>query len=328
MNHTAQPRPAHAPYPVELTFPDIRRWREGNQGLDYVHSFDSGQSGPHVLVTSLVHGNEVSGALALDALLRAEIKPRRGRLSLAFVNVDAYEAFDLAQPDATRFLDEDLNRVWTTAKLDGQANSREVRRAQALRALVDSVDLLLDIHSMHEASAPLMMAGPVGKGLELAAALGTPALVIADKGHANGRRLRDYGGFIDPASAKNALLVETGQHFAASAEAVALDTLARFLVMSGVVDEEDVSALPRLPLPARQRFLEVTDAVVAQSLAFRFEEDYRGLETIAKAGTPIARDGERVIVTPYDDCVLVQPSLRQLAPGVTVVRLAREIDAP
>jgi len=33
-------------------------------------------------------------------------------------------------------------------------------------------------------------------------------------------------------------------------------------------------------------------------------------------------DGEPVL-TPYDDCVLVMPSLRQLRPGVTVVRLAR-----
>jgi hypothetical protein len=36
------------------------------------------------------------------------------------------------------------------------------------------------------------------------------------------------------------------------------------------------------------------------------------------------RDGEPV-VTPYPDCVLVMPSLRQLRPGVTVVRLGRLI---
>jgi hypothetical protein len=34
------------------------------------------------------------------------------------------------------------------------------------------------------------------------------------------------------------------------------------------------------------------------------------------------RDGEPV-TTPYPDCVLVMPSLRQLRPGVTVVRLGR-----
>jgi hypothetical protein len=37
----------------------------------------------------------------------------------------------------------------------------------------------------------------------------------------------------------------------------------------------------------------------------------------------IATDAGREIATPYDDCVLVMPSLRQLRPGVTTVRLGR-----
>ena len=71
------------------------------------------------------------------------------------------------------------------------------------------------------------------------------------------------------------------------------------------------------------RCIRVTDPVVAKSTAFRFADDYRGMETIARAGTVIATDGALQIVTPYDNCVLLQPSLRHLAPGVTVVRLGR-----
>ena len=36
------------------------------------------------------------------------------------------------------------------------------------------------------------------------------------RGHAAGMRMRDYGGFGDPKSPKNALLIETGQHWRAS----------------------------------------------------------------------------------------------------------------
>jgi hypothetical protein len=32
-------------------------------------------------------------------------------------------------------------------------------------------------------------------------------------------------------------------------------------------------------------------------------------------------------LTPYDDCVVVMPSMRQLRPGVTVVRLGRALPA-
>ena len=47
-------RPAVA---VELTAPDSTRHRHSPSGTDYVHTFDSGKPGPHVLVNALTHGN-------------------------------------------------------------------------------------------------------------------------------------------------------------------------------------------------------------------------------------------------------------------------------
>ena len=56
---------------------------------------------------------------------------------------------------------------------------------------------------------------------------------------------------------------------------------------------------------------------------FRFVSPPTDLQVIEQKGTLIGYEPEQRIVTPYDDCVLVMPSLRQLRPGVTVVRLAR-----
>ncbi|VVE02658.1 succinylglutamate desuccinylase [Pandoraea horticolens] len=319
-------RAALPAYPIEVSFPDINRWREGNTGIDFLHSFDSGKPGKHVMILALTHGNEVSGAIAVDALLAAGMRPTAGRLSLGFGNIDAYEQFSAENADATRFLDEDMNRVWTPSTLDGERQSRELLRARAMRPFIDTVDLLLDIHSMHEASAPLMMTGPLEKAIALAAELGTPEHVIIDKGHANGTRMRDYGGFGDPASPKNALLIETGQHFAKSACDVALDSAARFLLHAGVVAEADVASFLAQALPARQKFVEITQPVVARSMNFRFSQPFTGLEVIEKAGTEIARDGDEVIVTPYDNCVIVQPSMRHLGVNVTMMRLGRLLD--
>ncbi|RZJ05580.1 MAG: succinylglutamate desuccinylase, partial [Haliea sp.] len=67
----------------------------------------------------------------------------------------------------------------------------------------------------------------------------------------------------------------------------------------------------------------VTHRVVAQSTAFEFTADFRGGELIATRGTRIATDGGQPVTTPYDDCVLVMPSVRQLRAGVTTVRLGR-----
>lgn len=319
-------RAALPAYPIEVSFPDIARWREGNTGIDYLHSFDSGKPGKHVMILALTHGNEVSGAIAVDTLLAAGVRPTAGRLSLGFGNIGAYALFSAENADATRFLDEDMNRVWTPSTLDGARQSCELARARAMRPFIDTVDLLLDIHSMHEASAPLMMTGPLEKAIALAAELGTPEHVIVDKGHANGTRMRDYGGFGDPASAKNALLIETGQHFAGSARDVALDCAARFLIHAGVVAEADMAPYLTQTQPARQKFVEITQPVVARSMDFRFSQPFTGLEVIEKAGTEIARDGDEVIVTPYDNCVIVQPSMRHLGVNVTMMRLGRLLD--
>ncbi len=164
------------------------------------------------MVNALTNGNEVCGAIVVDALLRAGLRPRRGRLTLDFANVSAYARFDPAQPERARFVDRDFNRVWTAALLDDLTRrSSELDRARAMRPVIDTVDLLLDLHSMHEKSAPLIVAGPLDKDVELAVQLGAPATVIGDAGHPEGRRMRDYAGFGDPASASNALLIECGQ---------------------------------------------------------------------------------------------------------------------
>jgi hypothetical protein len=67
----------------------------------------------------------------------------------------------------------------------------------------------------------------------------------------------------------------------------------------------------------------VTEAVVARSNDLKFPYLYKGLEVIAQAGTVIATDGDKVWKTPYDDCVMVMPSLAHVKPGTTVLRLGR-----
>jgi predicted deacylase len=311
-------------YPIEVAFPDIGAHAQGNTGIAYVHTFESGAPGPHVMINALTHGNEVCGAIVVDALLRAKLRPRRGTLTLAFANVDAYARFDAASPDKARFVDQDFNRVWTAAKLDDTATrSSELDRARAMRPVIDTVDLLLDLHSMHEKSLPLIVAGPLDKGAEFAVQLGAPATVIRDEGHPEGRRMRDYEGFGDAASAKNALLIECGQHWEARAVDVARDSTARFLLLAGIVDEGDLPAGWIRPLSDEMRVVGVTQPVVAKSMDFRFADAYTGLEVFDRAGSVIGWNDGVAVTTPYDDCMLVMPSLRQLRPGVTVVRLGR-----
>jgi predicted deacylase len=308
---------------IELKAPDITPWREGHTGVDWVHRLDSGQPGPTVMVQALTHGNEICGAIALDWLLRQRLRPLRGRLVLAFANVQAYARFDPANPFPSRCVDEDYNRVWADSTLDGPGDSVELRRARALRPFVDAADLLLDIHSMSEPCRPLMVCGKVDKNAAWARQLGVPGDLLIDTGHPGGLRMVDRGAFGDPAAPQRALLIECGQHWEAAAAEVAIDTLVRFLGLAGVAPAAWVQAHLRLPLPAVQRLVRVTEAVVARSADFRFLVPTAGLSVVPRAGTPIARDGEHAWFAPYDDTVLVMPGLRNLKAGGTAVRLGR-----
>jgi predicted deacylase len=284
-------------FAVDLAAPDISPWL----------------AGPHVVITGVMHGNELAGAIVLDAMLRESISLARGRLTLGFANLDAFSRFDPAHPTASRFVDEDLNRLWDPGLLDGPRRSSELERGRAMRPLIDTADVLLDLHSMLWPSDPLILSGPTDKGRALGREIGEPGLVVSDHGHISGPRLIDYLPFTGPGPSA-AVLVEAGQHWEPQTVACARACVRGLLDATGLV--------PVVRERGAVRMAEVTVAVTAATSAFAFLRPFRGGEVIADRNTLIALDGTTEIRTPHDDCVLIMPSLRP-SRGHTAVRLAR-----
>jgi hypothetical protein len=105
---------------------------------------------------------------------------------------------------------------------------------------------------------------------------------------------------------------------------VAKDVTARFLVETGTVEAADLPAGWNQPAPPRQRVVQVTHAIATKRGNFVSARPFEGQEVIAKAGTVLGHDDGEPVTTPYDNCVLVMPSInRPLRAGVTVVRLGR-----
>ncbi|MEO8535974.1 MAG: succinylglutamate desuccinylase/aspartoacylase family protein [Betaproteobacteria bacterium] len=313
--------PTRAPV-VDVALPDLGRWASGNTGLPYAWRF--GEGSPRVTVQALTHGNEVCGAIALDWLLRSGLRPLSGTLTLVFANTAAYHAFDAGDPFAARCLDEDFNRLWDAAVLDGARQSRELARARELRPLYDATDFLLDLHSMSDPCPALALSGRQRKGVALARALGIPRFVVIDAGHQAGRRLRDYAHFDDALDPRNALLVECGQHWESAAPIVAQQVMLRFLRHFSMLDDAFVEAHIATGEPPDQQTIAVTDAVTIETDAFAFVGPVAGMMAVAQRGTLIAHDGKRDIFTPYDDCVLIMPT-RRPRKGETAVRLGRYV---
>lgn len=311
-------------YALELEAIDISAHAKGNTGIPYYTTFDSKKPGPHVCINAVTHGNELCGPLALDFLFRHNVQPLIGKLTLGFANYEAYLSYTTDDPNSSRFLDEDFNRVWGLDVLDSDRSTIETRRAREIRPLIDTIDFLFDIHTMQHATPALVLSGPHAKGREFAKSVGIPEYVIADKGHAAGKRLRDYGGFGDPTSPKNALLIECGQHWEKSSQDIAIHSTLRVLLHLGLITRD--FATEHLPAqePKPQVFYEVTDPITIKSENFRFTQDFVGMEIIPKQGTIIAYDDEEEVRTPHDNCMLLMPN-RRLWKGQTAVRLCRKL---
>ena len=123
--------PAFAPdtAPLEVLPRDLSAYRPGNTGIDYVHRFESGKPGPHVLVNALTHGNEICGMVAATHLLDTGVRPKIGTLTVSFANMEAYNAFDIDNPYENRQLVHNLNGIWSPEWLDCSEQIPELRRA-------------------------------------------------------------------------------------------------------------------------------------------------------------------------------------------------------
>lgn len=201
------------------------------------------QGGPLCLVTAGLHGNEPAGILALQRVFaRLAGVPLRGR----FVALSGNRG-GLAR--GVRFVDEDMNRVWSGARVAAsralaQQESAETREQRdLLRCIERELDAApervthLDLHSTSGAGPPFtVIAGPPASRAA-ANNLGVP-LLLGLEDVIEGTLIEYLGGL-----GHAAVLIEGGQNEARSTidhhEAAVWLTLAH----SGVVAEADVPDL-------------------------------------------------------------------------------------
>lgn len=282
---------------------DLSAYRRGNVGVDYVHRFDSGRPGPHVLVNALTHGNEFCGMVAAADLLDRGVRPLIGTLTVSFANVAAYETFDTARPFESRMLVHNLNRIWSQAWLDGPEDSPELRRAREMRGVVAAADHILDIHSTSQPVQPFWVYPAFERNGAATLAIGQPQVhLVMPQGLGSGTPLIQHGAHGTAGHHGVAVVVECGQHFlqatADLAKAVTHDFLAHF----GLLPRSEPS--PAHPPARRFRLLQTW---VVKTPGFRFARPVIGFETFA-AGELIATDGDEPIVAPCDDCTILMPA--------------------
>ncbi len=303
---------------------DLSAYRAGNTGVDYVHRFESGRPGPHVLINALTHGNEFCGMVAALHLLESAVRPRIGTLTVSFANVAAYESFDEAQPFESRQLVHNLNRVWSAAQLDGAEMSPELLRARELRPVVLAADHLLDLHSTSQDVVPFWVYPAFERNARVATAVGVPSVhLVMPRGLGSGVPLMAHGHHGDPAGKSVALVAECGQHFRKASGDTAIAVTLGFLAHFGLVDApESMAAAPSGDENSARRF-ELLETHMVTTPDFAFVRPLVGFEVFAK-GELIATDGQGEIRAPCDECTIFMPT-REPIVGREAVYLTRPL---
>ena len=106
------------------------------------YQYKGANSGPHLLLTGAVHGNEVAGPIALNKLMtlldKGGIQIKRGTVTI--IPVCNPRALD----QDVRFTEDNLNRL---IRKNDSPNSYEDMLAQELIPYIDACDYMLDVHS-------------------------------------------------------------------------------------------------------------------------------------------------------------------------------------
>ena len=280
---------------------DLQPYRRGNVGIDFVHRFESGRPGPHVLVNALTHGNEFCGMVAATHLLDSGVRPKIGTLTVSFANVAAYESFDTARPFDSRQLVHNLNRIWSAEHLDGAEDSPEHRRARELRPVVAAADHILDIHSTSQDVQPFWVYPQFERNAAAALAIARPQVhLVMPQGLGSGTPLIQHGLHGTPGHHGVAMVAECGQHFKQASADLAIEVALDFVAHFGLIDPRPKA------VPAQQRF-ELLQTWVIKTPEFRFVRPLIGFESFDE-GELIATDGEHEIRALCPRCTVLMPA--------------------
>ena len=287
-----------------------------------------GAAGPTLIAIGGIHGNEPAGVRALEVVLTELGKPGRGLHRGRFIalagNRPALEA-------GVRYVDRDLNRIWTEGD---EVEDVEARERSELRALLEALrrespasTLLVDLHTTSGSAPPFVVVGDGRASRELALALAVP-LVLALPTEIRGT-LVDH---LDRAGWTN-VGFESGSHL--GLESVALATAALWLLLgvAGLLDPGDrrVVAARRHLEAAAEGFPRAVEVFhhhpIAAERQFRMRPGYRSFLPV-EAGELLGTEGLDEIRAPASGQLLMPLYQRAGSEGFFLTRAVPVASGP
>lgn len=271
------------------------------------------EDGPLVIVTAGIHGNEPAGVEAATRVLErlAEARPQaRGELIALAGNLVALSRNE-------RFIDKDLNRIWTpenvealiARKVDGAVEDRQQRELlEILGRLLDGARgtvIFLDLHTSSAAGPPFLTIGDTLRNRAFALRFPLPVILGLEE-QVDGALLEYMNNF-----GAITMGVEGGHH--ESGESVRHHEAVLWLTLlhSGLIGEDAVPGLES----RRRELAEATRSLpriievrhrhsIAPGDGFRMQPGLHNFDAIRK-GQLLAHDNGGPVQSPENGLVLL-----------------------
>lgn len=250
-----------------------------------IHTKKGPIPGPTIAIFGGIHGNERTGILTIDRLIR-ELEPTAGTVHLVYANPPAIG-------QGVRLINKNLNRLF----IRGQAaEAYEHARAERLMDLLDTCDALLDLHSYHSPLAPasaMPFAICEPECHDIAAQFDLPIVISGfsrtEPGATDGYMHRNG----KPGICVELGAIECPEKFLA----LGLETALRFLQYFGCI-EQDIAPTQR----AQQR-LNAALLYKKRTTDFVLAKKFRSFDQIS-AGEIIAHDGGAPVRSEHNGIIL------------------------
>ena len=257
-------------------------------------------AGPTLVGVGGIHGNEPAGVRALETVLAELGRPggglSRGRFIALAGNRPALDA-------GVRYIDRDLNRIWTAGTGDGRDDAEGTERGELLALLEGyrrgsaAAPHLVDLHTTSGSAPPFVVVAEGRRSREFARALPAP-LVFALSSQIPGTLVEYLAG-----EGWTSIGFESGSHRGVDSVEFAVAALWIVLEAAGLLERGDGrSAEARDRLAAASRGLPGAVEVFAHhpitgNGAFRMRPGYRSFQGV-DAGEVLATEGGAEIRSP------------------------------
>lgn len=296
---------------------------------------EGGERGPLLIALGGIHGNENAGVRALDYILKMlEVEPItnpdflfRGRITALLGNIEAYSR-------RMRFIEKDLNRIWTQGHIDDFRKSDPLpfHEASEMLELLEIIEneistyqpdriILLDIHTTSSHGGIFAIPGKSEGSLELATNLHAP--VVDGMLHGISGTTAHYFTTENLGVPVDTVIFEAGQHDDPLSINRSIACVINCMRTIGCVDDKDVENIhDKILLEHAANLPMISQLLYAHIIAgdedFKMLDGFNNFQKVHK-GEELATDKNGLIRSPYSGRILMPLYQEQGSEGFFII---------